>query len=392
MDRREVTQSIGSGILGTTAGAMAVEAAVPTMPAASTRKQWGRRQFTGAESFILPTHTPDLATLDEAGVRNDVRHSIRQGFHTLCAMPLGLNPQESRRLLEIVADEANGKAMVTTNIIGPTLADKIADLHHAEAHGVTAIYLPFERSSVSQSEDEIYEIMRAQISATSMGTILYAAPKDAFRRFHPNGLPMKALDRLADLPNVFAIKMTQTLDGVTAYQVAECVGDRLIIGAVNFEFAPMLANKYDVRWSAAWAVDSIQSPEKPYGVDFMRAIDANNLSQAADIYWTLQPALEAFFNLQAPTIAAGGGGHPWQHIKYYKWLTGGNGGLLRDLKMRPDQVPVLDAPARAACRAALASVGIACTDLPEEAFVVGTAAYERGARLRDMADLPQYAT
>jgi len=46
--------------------------------------------------------------------------------------------------------------------------------------------------------------------------------------------------------------------------------------------------------------------------------------------------------------------------------------VLRDLKQRPDQVPVLDAKARKAVRAALTNVGIKLVDLPEEAFVVGT--------------------
>jgi hypothetical protein len=76
--------------------------------------------------------------------------------------------------------------------------------------------------------------------------------------------------------------------------------------------------------------------------------------------------------------------------KVAKWLTGGNGGILRDLKLPPNQLPILDAQARQTCRDSFKSVGIKCMDLPEEAFVVGNAAYTSGARMKDMASTPQY--
>jgi 4-hydroxy-tetrahydrodipicolinate synthase len=239
-----------------------------------------------------------------------------------------------------------------------------------------------------QTEDEMYDSMKSMITSTNMGIVLYGAPNKAFRKFHPAGLPMNALNRLADLPNVVAVKLTQEINFVTAYQVAELVSDRVIVGAVNLEIVPLFANKYPVQWSGEWAVDAIQSPEKQYAVQFMDLVSKGRSGDAAKVYWQMQPALDAFFKLQGPTIVAGG--HPWVHIKYYKWLTGGNGGVLRDFKMRPDQVPILDAQARQTCRDAFQASGIKCVDLPEEAFVVGNAAYAKGARMKDMASTPQY--
>jgi 4-hydroxy-tetrahydrodipicolinate synthase len=394
MNRREASRTIGLGILGAAVAGMQSNAATSgtavrqtgAAVGASNRKKWSRQNFRGMESFIMPSFTPGLEELDEEGIRNDVRHGIRQGFGALFSTPLGLSPAESRRLLEIVADEGRGKVIVggTSDVL--TLDLSVAEFKHAESLGVSETLLAFDPRL--QTEDEIYNTMKSIITSTNLGIVLYGAPNKAFRKFHPAGLPMNAINQLVDLPNVIAVKLTQEINFVTAYQVAELVSDRVMVGAVNLEIVPLFANKYPVQWSGEWAVDAVQSPEKQYAVQFMDSVAKRRLGDAAKTYWAMQPALDAFFKLQGPSLAAGG--HPWVHIKYYKWLTGGNGGILRDFKQRPDQVPTLDARARQTCRDGFQSVAIKCVDLPEEAFVVGNAAYARGARMKDMASTPQY--
>lgn len=385
--------TIGLGILGAAATmrsnavspGTAVGQAAGTI-GASERKKWSRQNFKGMESFIMPSFTPDLEGLDEEGIRNDVRHGIRQGFGALFSIPLGLRLAERRRLLEIMAEEARGKVIIggTSDVFA--LDHTVAEFKHAESLGVSETLLAFDPRL--QTEDEIYNKMKSMITSTSLGIVLYAAPNQAFRKFHPAGLPMNALNRLVDLPNVIAVKLTQEINFVTAYQVAELVSDRVMVGAVNLEIVPLFANKYPVQWSGEWAVDAVQSPEKQYAVQFMDSVAKGHLGDAAKMYWAMQPALDAFFKLQGPSLATGG--HPWVHIKYYKWLTGGNGGLLRDLRLPPDQLPILDAPSRQTCRNALQSIGIKCVDLPDEAFVVGNAAYARGTRIKNMTSVPQY--
>lgn len=386
--------TIGLGILGAAAASMQSNAANPGTAVgqataaigAGERKKWSRQNFKGMESFILPSFTPDLEDLDEEGIRNDVRHGIRQGFGALFSTPLGLRLAESRRLLEIIADEARGKVVIggTSDVF--SLDRSVAEFKHAESLGVSETLLAFDPRL--QTEDEIYNKAKTIIASTSLGIVLYAAPNQAFRKFHPTGLPMNALHRLVDLPNVIAVKLTQDINFITAYQVAELVSDRVMVGAVNLEIVPLFANKYPVQWSGEWAVDAVQSPEKQYAVQFMDSVAKGRLGDAAKMYWAMQPALDAFFKLQGPSLATGG--HPWVHIKYYKWLTGGNGGILRDLKLPLDQVPILDARSRQTSRSAFQSVGIKCVDLPDEAFVVGNAAYARGTRMKNMTSIPQY--
>ena len=46
-------------------------------------KDWAKEKFTGLEGIMLPSFTPDLAELDEAGIRHDVRYLINQGFFSI---------------------------------------------------------------------------------------------------------------------------------------------------------------------------------------------------------------------------------------------------------------------------------------------------------------------
>jgi 4-hydroxy-tetrahydrodipicolinate synthase len=390
MHRRDAAKTIGAGLLS--AGLVNAPQASATPNAAgapvacSDRKTWAREHFRGMEAFILPSFTPDMQSLDEDGIRNDVRHGISQGFVALYASPLGLQASERRRFVEILAEEGRDHVIVGAGAIGETLEAKLAELRHAEAQGVSETLIGLNTSL--QTEEEIYQDARALIEATPLGVLLYGLPRPEFRRFHPTGLPLSVIDRLVDLPNVIGMKLTQTMHPVTMFQLAETVRDRITLGPVNLDLALLLANRHPVRWSGEWAVDSIQSPQRPYAVEFMDLVGRRRLDDAARVYWAMQPALETFYNLQGPTLLAGG--HPWVHIKYYKWLTGGNGGLLRDQQRRPDQVPPLDAAGRRACREAFARAGIPCLDLPEDAFIVGNAAYAKGVRPSDMESSPLY--
>src|ERR1700691_5948789 len=98
MNRREASKTIGLGILGVAVAGIRTDAATPGTArrpvgapvAASDRKKWARQNFRGMEAFILPSFTPGLEDLDEDGIRNDVRHGIKQGFGALFSTSLGL--------------------------------------------------------------------------------------------------------------------------------------------------------------------------------------------------------------------------------------------------------------------------------------------------------------
>ena len=43
-------------------------------------KAWARENFKGLEAPVFPSFTPDLAELDEDGIRYDVNHIIANGM------------------------------------------------------------------------------------------------------------------------------------------------------------------------------------------------------------------------------------------------------------------------------------------------------------------------
>jgi hypothetical protein len=71
-----------------------------------------------------------------------------------------------------------------------------------------------------------------------------------------------------------------------------------------------------------------------------------------------------------------GGLHPFILWKYYQWLTGGNGGMLRI------QTPRLQVGDRNAIRSALKASKLNISEQPDEVFLVGRVNYAKGSRLK----------
>lgn len=351
-------------------------------------KAWARERLRGGESFILPSMTPNFASLDEEGVRRDVRHAVRQGFCSILPLTTGLDRAQGQRMREVVADEARGKTFVVGTLRSGPWSRIEESVRAAEALGTSHVLLSFNADLPSQ--DAMCRELEELIERTSMRIILYAQPSDTVKRLDPTGLPLDAFDRLADLDSVVGVKFTQLLRPAACYAVAERLGNRLLLGVVDLEMMLPLALKFPMQWTGQWAIDCLQSPETPWVGHYLDLLRQRRHAEAYALYWKYEPVTSAFYQMQAPSLAIGG--HPWMHIKYMKWLTGGNGGLLPDLKLDRDHVPHLDAAARATCRTAMERVGITTVTLPEEAFVVGNAAYERGVRTRDLKALPQFTS
>jgi 4-hydroxy-tetrahydrodipicolinate synthase len=76
-------------------------------------------------------------------------------------------------------------------------------------------------------------------------------------------------------------------------------------------------------------------------------------------------------------------------MKYFQWVTGGNGGLL-PLKPAPF-LPALDSQGRELIKSNFKKAGITPVDRPEEEFKVGKAAYAKGVRASQLSGEPLYA-
>lgn len=334
----------------------------------------------------MPSFSPDFKSLDEEGIRHDVRHSIRHGFFSTMLSGIGLRTtEEYKQLIKTVIEEAKGKLLTGVIISQRDLEHDLEMIKYAEEIGCTHFFISLTPGLIrAKTEEEIYQAYLQHARATRLPIVLYAN----FNNFNKMGVSVNVFDRLADLPNVVAIKLTQPMNLATTFHMCERLSDRLLVGPVNLDFIPMLAKHYRVQWSGQWNVEAVQSPEKPYAVEFMNLLNNRRFDEAMAIYSQFETALIAFYELQAPLITRGG--HPWAHMKYFQWCGGGNGGLMRDTHAPVEQVPILDDAARRLIKDTFTKVGIIPVTAPEEEFVVGKAAYARGVRSADMKETPSY--
>ncbi|MBA3030130.1 MAG: dihydrodipicolinate synthase family protein [Desulfobacteraceae bacterium] len=358
----------------------------------SKEKQWAKDNYKGMASLIFPSFTPDFKDIDEDGIRLDVQNSIKHGFVSLMSFPVGTNPATHRKFSDILCDEAKGTKLLAGDIVGEKTEK--ADLEHiaaCEKNGCTHLLIHPDASGIGRSEDEIYEIYRKRIEATSLPVWIFAMESWYYRPFGPSGVPLNVFDRLADLPNVVGVKLSHPLAVGTAFACAERLGDRLLVSPVNFELMAGFRKHYNIQCSGQWSVEAIQSPEKPYAVQMMNLLLEDKYDEALKVYTKIQPALNDFFWLQAPCILKHTS--PWQHRKYIQWCVGGNGGLMYiDAPLyKHYNVPTLDQAARNHIKAWFRKIGIEPTSAPDEEFMVGKAAYARGVRVKDLKAIQYYS-
>jgi 4-hydroxy-tetrahydrodipicolinate synthase len=384
MRRRDFVALTGLGVLGATRTNAAASARSSAARASeSEKKQWARDQLRGLGSLVMPSFTPDFKRLDEEGVRFDIRHRMRQGFRSTMVSATGATAEQRKRMMEIVREETRGK-MLHSVIVGGAADAAIASLHDAARMGCTHAMVTFPDSLRPETEEQILAHYRKVLDASPLPVLLYGAAVPSLRRFHPSGISIDVFDRLADHPSVVAMKLTHSMPAALAFELCERLSNRLVLGPVNLDLFPLLGRHYPyIQWSSQWISDAVQSPEKPYGVELLDLVRQRRMDQALKVYWQMQPLVQLIYDVQASLLPA----HPWQHMKYYQWVMGGNGGLL-PLDGR-ESVPPLDASARRLIRETSRKVGITA-DRPEDEFIVGRVAYARGVRPSDLVAKPQY--
>jgi 4-hydroxy-tetrahydrodipicolinate synthase len=157
---------------------------------------------------IIPamvTPINDQEDLDEAALRRLVNHLIAGGVHGL--FPIGsqgeffaFNPEEKRRVFEVVVDETAGRVPVYAGT-GAITTRQVIELNKiAEEAGVdvVSVITPF---FISPNEAELYDHYVAIADATSLPVLLYNNPGRTGVK-----LSTSLVARLAEHPNIVGIK------------------------------------------------------------------------------------------------------------------------------------------------------------------------------------------
>ncbi len=300
---------------------------------AKKMKKWAKEHLKGIENCTFPSFTPDLKELDEDGIRWDVNQAIKHGFFsTLVAGETGLTFEESKRLVSIVTDEAKDRLSVCTTLLYDSFEKNMEMLKHAEACGCNTLLLGFPATFYPKTDEEIYKAALEFCDATNIGIILYPSPHYNFQRLHNSGFPLGVLEKLADHDNVVGAKVGE----MGLY--ADCYrrfGDKVFINCPVERFAPLMIKPYKMQWMGAGCYEVMQSPEKPYLVEYFNLLQQGKVDAAMEIYWMLTPARVLFEQQFNATVMSGT--YHWTQHKLYQWCVGGNGGPTRQPSMKLHQ-------------------------------------------------------
>lgn len=294
-------------------------------------KAWAAENFEGVCNVIIPSYSSDLASLNEAGIRHDVRRNIEFGFWgSLLVSEAGTTPAEMRTFMEIAVDEAAGRQYFVLHGSFDTLQTTLAVAADARAIGVDALLMAYPNSFHPDTAGELSDYTRAVCEGCDLAVVLFCAPHFNFGRLDRSGFPLAVWDELVGIDNVVALKYEVGQPGVVGtWQCFERFRDRGVLVCDPHEpNLVMWADRYDTPWVGT-------SNYEYYGGAVPQMFDLIRRGcrdEALACYWALQPAREVRTALNAQTAGAN-----FLHRylwKYQAWLQGYNGGPLRAPAMK----------------------------------------------------------
>lgn len=337
-------------------------------------KSWAREHFVGAENIVMPSFTSDLRELDEAGIRVDVRQSIRHGaFSTFCAIESGLTHEEKKRFLEIAVDEAAGEVCVGFPLQGDSAQENMDLLEHAERIGASHAMVSYPQNLALTDEQALIEYHEQLIESSDLALVLFHNDKFELEHLHPSGLPVGVYDAIVDRDTVVAVKVS-VMDLATLDLCFERYGDQVLVSTPTVLQLPLVMTHYDMQWTGAWTIEAFQTPEEPLVIELLDALQGGRTEQAMGIFARLGPLFAEFGPRLARMMPSGT--YHWTFFKYLQFLSGGNGGVTRPPAMR------LTRDDMRATRAAFEACGLRPVDGGDEEFAAGRSAATSGAVAR----------
>jgi 4-hydroxy-tetrahydrodipicolinate synthase len=326
-------------------------------------RDWAKQHLKGVVNVIIPSFTNDLNSVNEAGVRHDVRKQLEYGFDgALLVSEVAITQDEYREFCEIAADEAAGRQTFFHHSSWSTLEHAKQALAIAEDTGAEVVLLSYPPNFYPETEQDIYEYTKAVCDATTLGVMLFPMYLWGFSpRIHPSDIPVRLIRRLLDdCPNIIGIKA----EGGYPYfmGVVEChrhFGEEVVISCpIEWDLIP-LAQLIPIELSAT-------SDHEYFGSaipEIMRHLRAGEHDAATELFWQIHPARKAKASVGGELH--GGAFLNRQAWKYQGWLQGYNGGPLRQPTQRihDGQMNRL--------RQGLVDAQLSPTDQPNRDFFVG---------------------
>lgn len=160
--------------------------------------------FSGVFPYIVSPVRPD-GEIDADVLARLSRDLIDAGVHGLT--PLGstgefayLNPEQRRRVVEVVIEAAEGRVPVVAGVAATTTADAVEQAKTYEALGCDGI-LAILQAYFPITDEGIYAYFKAIAEATTLPVVLYTNPN-----FQRSDLSLAVIERLSHIPNISYIK------------------------------------------------------------------------------------------------------------------------------------------------------------------------------------------
>jgi 4-hydroxy-tetrahydrodipicolinate synthase len=246
-----------------------------------------RTPFTGVGTALVTPFTSSGA-VDEQAVRRLARRQIEAGVHFL--VPVGttgeaptLSPQERRRVVALVVEEARGKVPVLAGAGGYDTREVVESaraMREAGADGLLSV-TPYYNKPTPDGLVRHYE---AIAQATRLPVIVYNVPGRTGCNVEP-----KTLARLAAIPNVAGVKeasgnMAQICDVLQSVPAAF-----LVLSGDDALTLPAMA-------VGARGIISVASNECPAEMARMvEAAERNDFAAAREVHARLLPLMLANF-------------------------------------------------------------------------------------------------
>ncbi len=193
----------------------------------------------GTMPALVTPFTEDGKQVNEEALRNLVKHCIDLGANGL--VPCGttgefvnLTTEEKRKVIDIVIDEANGKAKVVAGTGASGTSHALEMTKYAKDAGADAVLIvtPYYLKPVDRGIYEHYDTIASQVD---MPIILYNIPQ-------ATGLPLpwQMVEDLAQIPNIVGVKdssgqlafILAVLEKVRDKINVMCGHDEIVVGAL----------------------------------------------------------------------------------------------------------------------------------------------------------------
>jgi dihydrodipicolinate synthase/N-acetylneuraminate lyase len=297
----------------------------------TTAKDWAAERWRGVCNVIMPSFTADLKALNEKAIRHDVRRNIELGFWgALLVSECATTDDEYIRFMEICVDEAKGRQQFLVHGTFDTAEQIVAMAKAGESIGVGGMLLGHPNSFYPRSEDELHDYLYRITNATDLAVCLFVTVQMNLGRLHPSGYPLNVIERLADQPNVVAVKYEVGRPGIAGdLEAYKKLKDKRILFSDPLEaHAPLTVEYFKQQWMGT-------SNYEYWGgavPEFFGLLQKGEFDKAMEIYWRINPARQARVAIQQ-TFAGGNFIHRYLW-KYQAWLQGYNGGRMRQPVMK----------------------------------------------------------